>query len=69
MLTLVIIYIVDTNIYSLQLLVDIIVFKRLTKIKELLKAFVLIQFNYTFKESSIRLLKHRCTKSNCTYIC
>ena len=49
MLTLVIIYIVDTNIYSLQLLVDIIVFKRLTKIKELLKAFVLIQFNYRLK--------------------
>ena len=60
MLTLVIIYIVDTHIYSLQLVIIVIVFKRLAKIKELLKAFVLIQFNYRFK-SSIRLLKHRCT--------
>ena len=38
MLILVNIYIVDTNIYSLHLVVNIIVFKRLTKINKVTKS-------------------------------
>ena len=39
MLILVNIYIVDTNIYSLHLAVNILVFKRLTKINKVTKSF------------------------------
>ena len=49
MLILVDIYNVDTNIYSLHFVVNIIVIKRLTKINKVTKAFVLTKFNNILK--------------------
>ena len=60
MLILANIYIVDTHIYSLHLVANIIVFKILPELTNLLKAFALTKFNYRLK-SNRRLPKHRCT--------
>ena len=60
MLIIVNVYIVDTNIYSLHLVVNIIVLKRFTKINKVIKTVRIKKFNYRLN-SNRRLLKHRST--------
>ena len=60
MLIIVNVYIVDTNIYSLHLVVNIIVLKRFTKIKKVTKTVRIKKFSYRLN-SNTRLLKHRST--------
>ena len=60
MLIIVNVYIVDTNIYSLHLVVNIIVLKRFTKIKKVTKTVRIKKFSYRLN-SNRRLLKHRST--------
>ena len=60
MLIIVNVYIVDTNIYSLHLVVNIIVLKRFTKINKVTKTVRIKKFSYRLN-SNTRLLKHRST--------